>query len=69
MIVLWRILLALISVLWLLAVEIAIFGFFPGVTVADVLLAFCWGALLMTLLFIPITYAAAMIINVKEEIT
>jgi len=68
-IVFWRILLALISVLWLLAVEIAIFGYLPGVKEADVLLAICWGALLMVLLLIPVTYVAAMMINVKEEMT
>ena len=65
--ILWRVFLVFISILWLLAVEIAIFGYFPGVDEEDLLLAICWGALLATLLLIVITYTIAMILEVKKE--
>ena len=64
---LWRVLLVTISILWLLAVEIAIFGYFPGVEEESTLLAICWGLLLATLLLIVITYIASIIIDVKKE--
>jgi hypothetical protein len=65
--VVWSLLLVVISMLWLLAVEIAVFGYFPRVKEASLLLAICWGALLTTLLLIIIAYMTAMIIDVKQQ--
>jgi hypothetical protein len=41
----WAVLLAVAAVLYLLALEIAIFGYVPGVSGSSNLLAICWSSL------------------------
>jgi hypothetical protein len=52
----WPVLLAIGAVLYVIALEIAIFGFVPGVSAADHALAICWSSLgvMMILLLLAI---------------
>lgn len=52
----WTWLLTLTALFWLAAIEIAIFGWVPGVSDPDSLLAICWSFLLIALILINFTY-------------
>jgi hypothetical protein len=52
----WALGLAVLS--WLVAIEMAVFGYFPGVTDPEVILYTCWSFLLATMLFINISYVS-----------
>jgi hypothetical protein len=53
---LWKAPLVLGCALWLGAIEIAVFGFFPGIRDAETLLIVCWGMLLGALVMIAVSY-------------
>jgi len=56
---LWPWAMALTAICWLVAIEIAVFGYFPGLTDADALLLACWSFLLASMAFINISYVSA----------
>ncbi len=56
---LWPWALGFAAACWLVAIEIAVFGYFPGLTDADVILYVCWSFLLATMFFINISYISA----------
>ncbi len=64
----WKALMILINILWLLALEIAIFGYFPGVNDENTLLAICWGSLLLALVAVVFAYISAMVIDIKRKL-
>lgn len=55
----WPALLAGASLAFLLALEISVFGVFPGLTDPDAVLAVCWLALLASLVLLNLAYPAA----------
>jgi hypothetical protein len=64
---LWPWALALTAICWLVAIEIAVFGYFPGLTDADVILYVCWSFLLATMFFINISYISAFAADIERD--
>jgi hypothetical protein len=64
---LWPYALGLAALCWLAAIEIAVFGYFPGLTNADVILNVCWSFLLATMLFINISYVSAFAADIEAS--
>lgn len=64
---LWPWALALTAICWLVAIEMAVFGYFPGLTNADVILYVCWSFLLATMFFINISYISAFAADIERD--
>lgn len=64
---LWPYALGFAAVCWLIAIEMAVFGYFPGLTNADVILNVCWSFLLATMLFINISYVSAFAADIEAS--
>ncbi len=64
---LWPWALALAAVCWLVAIEIAVFGYFPSLTDADVILYVCWSFLLAAMFFINISYISAFAADIERD--
>lgn len=62
---LWKIILPIIVILWLVALELAIFGWFPGNLSADVRLAICWGSLFASFILYHFTYVSGYMNQLK----
>lgn len=54
----WPHALAAAAVCWLLAIGIAIFGYVPGLSDPDMLLAVCWAFLLLTMILANVSFIA-----------
>jgi hypothetical protein len=52
-------------VCWLIALEMAVFGYFPGLKDPDVILYTCWSFLLGTMIFINISYVSAFAVDIQ----
>lgn len=63
----WRPALATSSILFLLALEISVFGYLPGVTDPDAMLNGIWAILLASLLALNVAYAAAIARDLETE--
>ena len=55
----WPYALACAGFCWMMAIELAIFGWLPGVSDPDIILAVCWSLLLATLVLINVAYVSA----------
>ena len=64
---LWRPSLTVITLAWLIALEIAVFGYFPGINNPGTLLAVCWSMLLVAFLFIHIAYISAFAKDIADK--
>jgi hypothetical protein len=56
--ILWPYMLTAIVLCWLAAIEIAVFGYVPGIDHPDARLAICWSLLLAAFILINITYVS-----------
>lgn len=63
----WKFSLFVFSVSWIIALEIAIFGFFPGKTDAEKLLTTCWSFLFLSFVFIHLSFFAAFARDIQER--
>lgn len=52
----WRHALVAAAVCWLLAIEIAVFGYVPGQTDPEILITICWSLLLLTMILANVSY-------------
>lgn len=52
----WRFCLVVVGISWFLALEIAIFGYFPGQSDPTMLLTICWSFLFIAFVFINLAY-------------
>ncbi|HEY3449656.1 MAG TPA: hypothetical protein VGK67_25100 [Myxococcales bacterium] len=55
----WPLGLAATALCWLVAVEIAIWGYFPAVSDPQTLLAICWSSLFVALILVNLSFVAA----------
>jgi hypothetical protein len=62
---LWPWALGFAVVCWLIGLEMAVFGYFPGLKDPDVILYTCWSFLLGTMIFINISYVAAFAADIE----
>ena len=64
---LWPFSLAATALCWLLAVEIAVWGYFPRVTDPNALLAICWSSLLVALILVNLSFVGAFAADIARE--
>ena len=64
---LWPYTLAATGTSWLIVIEIAVFGFVPGITDPDVKLAICWGFLLFSLFLINVSYISGFAYDIDHN--
>jgi hypothetical protein len=63
----WLIALPLFCVSWLIALEIAIFGYFPGESDPDRLLYICWSFLLAAMLLIVVAFVLGLLFDARKR--
>jgi len=63
----WPYALIVIAVCWLLAIEIAIFGYFPGQTDPDTILNICWTFLLLAMIFINLSFVSGFAHDIERH--
>jgi hypothetical protein len=63
---LWFPALIITGLAWLISIEIAIFGWVPGLQDPDRILAVCWSMLLLALVFINLTYIFGFARDIKD---
>jgi len=63
----WKWSLAACSLLFLMALEIAIVGFFPGITNQDMLLYVCWGFLAISWILLHVSFVSAFAHDISEQ--
>lgn len=56
--VIWPYTLTATAICWLTAIEIAIFGYFPGQTDPDMILNICWTFLLFAMIFVNMSFVS-----------
>lgn len=64
----WTYALILTALCWLIAIEIAIFGYSPIQTEPDVLLNICWSFLLITMIFINLSFVSGFAHDLEKQI-
>ena len=64
---LWIPLLVIFTILFVVALEIAIFGYFPGVTDPETLLSVCWTSLIVALLLINLIYISGFAADINTS--
>lgn len=64
----WPYTMAIASALFLFALEIAIFGYVPGLGDADQKLYFCWSCLGIGLLIMLLTYIAGIAADIRKQV-
>ena len=64
--VFWPYTLTLTIICWLLALELAVFGYFPGMTDPESLLSLCWSFLLATFILINLSFISGFASDVKR---
>lgn len=62
----WKTSLTITIVFWLIALEIAIFGYFPGTNDPDQLLSICWGSLGIAFVFMNVSFIAGYAKDIQE---
>lgn len=63
---LWPYTLIAVAICWLLAIGIAIFGYFPGQTDPEILLSICWTFLLFAMIFINLSFVSGFANDIKK---
>ena len=63
----WKVSLVVASLLFLVALEMAIFGFFPGVSDPDTLLYICWGCLAVSWILMHLTFISGFAADLARE--
>ena len=63
----WKYILALSSLLFLAALEIAVVGFFPGITNPDTLLYTCWSFLAVSWILLNATFIAGFAYDITRQ--
>ena len=58
-----------VALCWLIAIEIAIFGYVPGIEDPDTRLAICWWFLLFAYILIHVTYILGFVYDIKSGST
>lgn len=66
---LWPYTLAIAVLSLLIAIELAIFGYFPGVTNPDLLLGITWSLLLVAMIFINLTYFSSFAKDIHYKVS
>ncbi len=62
----WKTSLTITIVFWLIALEIAIFGYVPGTNDPDQLLSICWGSLGIAFVFMNVSFIAGYAKDIQE---
>lgn len=65
--VVWAYSLSFASLCYIIALEISVFGYVPGVSDPGSILAVCWGLLLLALIFINITYISGFAYDIVSQ--
>lgn len=63
----WMLMLVTTILLWLMIMELGIFGFFPGQSNADVLLNITLGSVLLTVVFVNLTFVCGFARDLEER--
>jgi hypothetical protein len=63
----WRYTLTATAICWFLAMEIAVFGYFPGQTNPETLFNICWTFLLFTMIFINLSYISGFAHDIERH--
>ncbi|MEW6516026.1 MAG: hypothetical protein AB1439_03880 [candidate division FCPU426 bacterium] len=63
----WPYVLAVAGLCWLMALEIAVFGYFPGLSEPDVIFALCWYLLLAVWLLVHLAYFSGFASDLEDQ--
>lgn len=66
---LWPYALTATAICWLIAIEIAIFGYVPGVNNPNFKLAICWSFLFIALLLLNVSYISGFAYDIDKQIS
>jgi hypothetical protein len=66
---LWTYALAATAICWLIAIEIAIFGYVPGVNNSDFKLGICWSFLFIALLLLNVSYISGFAYDIDRQLS
>lgn len=63
----WAYSLPFVSLCYIIALEISVFGFVPGISDPESILAVCWGFLLLALIFTNVTYISGFAYDIVKQ--
>jgi len=65
----WPYALAVTAICWLTAIEIAVFGYVPGVSNPDLKLGICWSFLFIAFVLLNVSYISGFSYDINEQIS